>query len=525
MIDETLNGDRTPTFPAEPLPAACTPEAYPRDGGAAGVAERGRSPSGAEPAAPPVAPHNASSRYGFVGRLPDHVPDDHADFPAPPPLAGHGRRRKHVLAKPVSKAETLKPEQRLLILDTWLRSKLPAGDFAALVGLSKHTLYAWKKKFEEAGPAGLMDQPKGGPRGSRLSDLTQRTILMLKQSNPSWGCQRISDMLLRGPALPASPSAVAKVLHEAGYVMEEVPTHAHPQRETRFERAKPNSLWQTDLFTFILKRQNRRVYLVAFMDDHSRFIVGYGLHASQSSALVIEVLRASLAGYGAPEEILTDNGSQYVTWRGKSAFTRELEKRGVKQIVATPRRPQTLGKIERFWGTLWRECVETAVFIDLGDARQRIGHFIDHYNFSRTHQGIEGLTPADRFFGAASEVKKTLAARVQANALELARDGLPKAPFYLTGQAGGQPFSVHAEGERMILTNAEGRQEIDLLPPRSAPNESATTAMPEPICPQGIAASLVEEGFEEPPAPGESPLDEDLTRLREEFAPPEGGDE
>ncbi|HKB36160.1 MAG TPA: transposase family protein [Gemmataceae bacterium] len=65
-----------------------------------------------------------------------------------------------------------------------------------------------------------------------------------------------------------------------------------------FERARPNQLWQTDLFTFMLKRQNRRVYLVAFMDDHIRFIVGYGLHASQSSALVIEVLRASLGAYG-----------------------------------------------------------------------------------------------------------------------------------------------------------------------------------------------------------------------------------
>jgi transposase InsO family protein len=490
MIDETINGSYAPTYPSVPGPAA-----------------------------PPSREH-ASSPYGFVARQPVDVPDDLGDF-LPPPLAGHGRRRKHVLAKPVGDVEALKPEQRLLILDTWLRSGLPAGDFAALVGLSKHTLYAWKKKFEEEGPGGLMDRPKGGPRGSRLCDLTKRTILMLKQANPAWGCQRISDMLLRGPALPASPSAVATVLHEAGYVMEEIPTHAHPQRDTRFERAKANSLWQTDLFTFILKRQNRRVYLVAFMDDHSRFIVGYGLHASQSSALVIEVLRASLAGYGAPEEILTDNGSQYVTWRGKSAFTRELEKRGVKQIVATPRRPQTLGKIERFWGTLWRECVETAVFIDLGDARQRIGHFIDHYNFSRPHQGIEGLAPADRFFGAASEVKKTLAARVQANALELARHGLPKAPFYLTGQAGGQPFSVHAEGERMILTNAEGRQEIDLLPPAAA-NENAA-AMPEPICPQGIAASLAEEGFEEPPAPGASPLAEELTRLHEEFAPREGG--
>ncbi len=125
-----------------------------------------------------------------------------------------------------------------------------------------------------------------------------------------------------------------------------------PDRVRSFERAFFNQLWQTDLFSFVLKRQNRRLYLVTFMDDHSRFITGYGLHASQSSALVLEVLRAALASYSTPAEILTDNGSQYTTWRGKSQFTMELEKRGIKQIVARPRRPQTLGKIERFWGTL-----------------------------------------------------------------------------------------------------------------------------------------------------------------------------
>jgi len=155
---------------------------------------------------------------------------------------------------------------------------------------------------------------------------------------------------------------------------------------------------------------------------------------------VLEVLRASIAGYGVPEEILTDNGSQYITWRGKSAFSKECEKQGIRQIVAKPRRPQTLGKIERFWGTLWKECLEAAVFLDLGDARLRIGHFIDHYNFQRVHQGIDGSAPADRFFGAASEVKRTLAARVAANALELAKRGVPKAPFHLTGQAEGRPF-------------------------------------------------------------------------------------
>ena len=209
-----------------------------------------------------------------------------------------GRRPGRRLVKPVEKP-SLSPQQRLLLLDTWRRSGLPAGDFAAMVGLSKHTLYAWKKSFDRDGPAGLMEKPRGGPKGSKLPDLTKRTILMLKQANPEWGCQRISDMLLRGPALPASAGAVARVLHEAGYALEEVTTRPHPDKVRHFERAKPNQLWQTDLFTFVLKRKNRRIYLVAFMDDHSRFIVSYGLHASQSSALVLEVLRAGMASHAA----------------------------------------------------------------------------------------------------------------------------------------------------------------------------------------------------------------------------------
>src|SRR5262249_44731563 len=73
-------------------------------------------------------------------------------------------------------------------------------------------------------PAGLQDKPRGGPTGSRLPEVTKRTILMLKQDNPDWGCERISAMLLRGPTLPACPQAVARVLHEAGYELEETPT-------------------------------------------------------------------------------------------------------------------------------------------------------------------------------------------------------------------------------------------------------------------------------------------------------------
>jgi transposase InsO family protein len=501
-----------------PLEAAGHRSAAPEnDGPVPGRRDRDRGPEAAPPSAPgpnPAGPTSGRTEAREPVAGPTTDPDPGPELPRRP----RHRRGRRLVAPPSSPAAPLTPQQRLLLLDTWQRSGLPAGDFAALVGVSKHTLYAWKKKFDTQGPAGLMDQPRGGPSGSKLPELTRRTILMLKQANPDFGCQKISDLLLRGPALPASPAAVARVLHEAGYAFEEVTTRPHPDHVRSFERAQPNQLWQTDLFSFVLKRQNRRVYLVAFLDDHSRFVVSYGLHASQSTALVLEVLGAGLANYGPPTEILTDNGSQYVTWRGQSAFARALEQRGIRQVVAAPRRPQTLGKIERFWGTLWRECVAAAVFLDLGDAQQRIGLFIDHYNFQRPHQGLGGLVPADRFFGAAPEALQTLKARVAAHALELARHGVPKAPFYLTGQVAGQVFSVHAEGERVILTGVEGRREVDLVPP--APTVPAP--LPEPVCPVGVVATaLAETPGGAAPAPGTSPLDAAVPPL----PPAEGGDQ
>jgi transposase InsO family protein len=422
------------------------------------------------------------------------------------------RRHEHESSKPRFSAE-----QRLLILDSWLRSKLPAGDFAPLVGISLHTLRAWKARFAEFGPAGLDDKPMGRPMGSRLSEATKRAILMMKEEHKDWGQDRIAAMLLRAQGFSASASAIGHFLMEAGYVAAPDPSKPHAQEPKRFERARANQLWQTDLFTFVLKRENRRVHLVGFLDDYSRFLVGYGLHATASGALVREALLAAVANFGAPEEVLTDNGTQYVTWRGKSEFTKVLEQRGIKQIVATPRHPETLGKVERFWGTLWRECVEMAVFRGLDDARRRIGLFIDHYNFQRPHSGIGGLVPADRFFAAAPQVLQTLKERVAKNSAELARDGMPRKPFYLTGRIGDQSISLHAEGEKVVMMKGDGsREEVDLGatgPRQDDAVPASDEVLPQPVVPMGSPPDHPATADESEPAPGASVLDDMLPGL------------
>lgn len=384
-------------------------------------------------------------------------------LPLTPPTGSHRALAKKEEAEP---APRITARDKMTILYLWARSGLPATQFAPLVGKTSPTIRAWRRRFLEEGPAGLEEKPRGAPKGSRLPVHTRQAILLMKEEFPDYGVRRIHDMLLRSRGFAASPSAIGRLLREEGYVSRGIPTKPHPDKPRRFERAKPGALWQTDIFTFVLKRQGTRLYLIAFLDDCSRFLVGHGLYTTCSGPLVKEVFLKAVANFGLPEEVLTDQGPQYHSWRGKSAFRKLLDLRGVKQIVARARHPQTLGKIERFWGTLWRECLQEAIFSGLDDARERIAHFVDFYNFQRTHQGIEGMVPADRFFEAAPEVKASLERRVAENAEEIAKSGAPRKPFYLTGQVGDEPVTLHAEGEKMILTKGDGvRREVSFTAP------------------------------------------------------------
>ncbi len=138
-----------------------------------------------------------------------------------------------------------------------------------------------------------------------------------------------------------------------------------------------------------------------------------------------------------------------------------------------------------------------------------------------------GSTPADRFFGAAPEVKRTLQERVAANALELARAGCGETAVLCDGPSGGKPFSVHAEGERMILTRAgEARQEVDLVAPTVGPAVSTAVAseVPLPVCPDGSPqCGMPYEGHEPEIPPGTSPLDGASFDVGNTFPDPAGG--
>jgi hypothetical protein len=230
-----------------------------------------------------------------------------------------------------------------------------------------------------------------------------------------------------------------------------------------FERSTPNQLWQTDICTFRLGGKN--AYLIAFMDDYSRYITGLGLYRSQTAEHVLEVYRTAIAEYNVPKEMLTDNGRQYTNWRGTTRFEYELKKDRVKHIKSRPHHPMTLGKVERFWKTILNEFMLRVQFGSFEEARERTALWIKYYNYKRPHQGIGGLCPADRFFEIQHELKKTLERGIEENTLEMALRGKPRDPFYMVGRMGGQSVVIRAEKGKvkMLLDEAPETNQKELV--------------------------------------------------------------
>ena len=319
------------------------------------------------------------------------------------------------------------------------------GEVGKLVGANPSTIDTWFKLYQERGPEGLMRQ--GSHASTRkLCEALESRIEQFRQDHPEAGVRRIRDELRRDEGLGVSAETVRRVLNDAGLGNPPPAPKSRAQPERRFERPLPNALWQIDIFTFELKRMYR-VYLVGIIDDHSRYMVGHGLFRQQTAEAVLEVLRGAIGEWGAPREILSDNGRQFVAWRGKSRFQKVLKRQGVEHVRSAPHHPMTLGKIERFWRTIWEEFLNDCVFVSFADASQRLAHWIAYYNHQRPHQGIGGACPADRFYGISGDVEAALDQGCKENSLRLALGQETRHPLFLLGKLGQTDVRVTRKGD------------------------------------------------------------------------------
>jgi hypothetical protein len=109
------------------------------------------------------------------------------------------------------------------------------------------------------------------------------------------------------------------------------------------------------------------------------------------------------------EEMLSDRGFVFYSWRGINRFERYLEDEGIHNTHARPHHPQTLGKIEAVNKHLQKELIRREEFMGISEAEVAIKKWIKTYNYERTHQGLGGLlVPAERFHGRVDEVLQSI---------------------------------------------------------------------------------------------------------------------
>jgi len=309
-----------------------------------------------------------------------------------------------------------------------LAERLGVEKAAARSGASSWSIYRWRQAAERSSAAGSAPDATETPAPTptrqairvRVPAAVQKQVLEVWRNNPGFGPSQVSRQLRR-VGVRCDTKTVRKILRLHGYTPPATKA-PRPRATRRFEASRPLELVQMDVLHFWV--HSEKLYLFLVLDDHSRFITGWGLAQRDTMDTAIEVVEESIRRYGKPEAMLTDRGAIFHAWRGVGGFDRFLESYDIEHRLAAAHHPQTCGKVESVNRSIQKELIDRVEFQSFLDAKAQISGWVDGYNHQRTHEGIGGvLVPADRFFGRADRVL----ARIESNSGGTRpRDPLPR---------------------------------------------------------------------------------------------------
>jgi len=296
-------------------------------------------------------------------------------------------------------------KQKLTILEK--ANQIGVTKASKIVGVHHATIYRWRQLLEELGQEAFLEySPKRPGRGKKaITPEQEKSILEVWQSHPEYGPEQVRGSLRR-QGKTISIRTIRRVMQSNGYqAKQEKKKKAKPQR---FEAERPLELAQMDILELYINKA--KVYLILLIDDFSRFILGFRLVEETSAEEVISLVQEAINQYGKMEELLTDRGFVFYSWRGINRFERYLEQERIDHTHARPHHPQTLGKVEALNRRIQTELFRQHHFSSLQQASSALKDWVDHYNHKRPHQGLGGLlVPAERFYGQAQKVLDDIA--------------------------------------------------------------------------------------------------------------------
>jgi len=218
------------------------------------------------------------------------------------------------------------------------------GEIARAMNVSERRVQELWSEYRASGEIPSLKRP--GRKRIATSDEERRLI------ETAYTKYRVNALTLER-IIHIPHNRIHRVLKEMGLARDE-PRKQRRRKWVRYERKYSNSMWHTD-WTLI----DGMGWLIAYLDDASRFVLAYGLFPEATSERSVEVLKGAISKHGKPASILTDRGTQFYAneteekqEKGATVFERYLVENEIRHILARVSHPQTNGKVERFFKTV-----------------------------------------------------------------------------------------------------------------------------------------------------------------------------
>ena len=262
-----------------------------------------------------------------------------------------------------------------------------------MIGLPKSTYHSWKGRYGKPN-----DHNGKVPRDWWLAAWEKQAIVDFYDAHPMVGYRRLTYMMMDAEVVATSPATVYKVLCDAGRMGKRTPTHSSKGKGFK-QPEKPHQHWHVDISH--INCGGTFYYLTTVLDGYSRMIVHHQLRESMTELDVEIVCQGALEKFeGVTPRIISDNGPQFIA----SDFKAFVRQNGMTHVRTSPYYPQSNGKLERWHGSLKRECVRPSSPRNASEAKSKIDAYVKHYNTERLHSGIGYITPSDRLAGKTKEI-------------------------------------------------------------------------------------------------------------------------
>ena len=273
------------------------------------------------------------------------------------------------------------------------RTELPKTRLIGWLGVGTSKFYTWQERY------GLANEHNGQvPRDFWLEEWERRAILDFHDRHPLDGYRRLAFMMLDDDVVAVSPSTVYRTLKTAGRLDHR--KFSPSKKGTGFvQPLGPHAHWHVDIS--YLNVAGTFYFLITLLDGFSRYIVHWEIREKMEETDVETVMQRALEKYpDARPRIISDNGPQFIA-RDFKEFIRLM---GMTHVRTSPYYPPSNGKLERWHGTVKRECIRPGAPASLEEARRLVAHYVEHYNHVRLNSAIGYLTPADKLNGLAQVI-------------------------------------------------------------------------------------------------------------------------